>query len=423
MIKSRLLASLLLLSASLFHSSADLPAIHVSARVLDAITRTPISDAILTIGLSTLRTDSHGRFALDAAGGAAIHARAGGYLRADIQVQSLRGPDAEIRLTPFRPRALYLTVYGIGDKQLRTAALQLLDTTELNALVIDLKGDRGFVPYPSDVPLAAAVGAQRVITISALPELVKGLRAKGIYTIARIVVFKDNLLAQARPDLAIHRRNGTIFRDREDLAWTNPYSRDVWNYNISIALEAAKAGFDEIQFDYARLPDTTGLVYERPWTQQNREAAIEGFLTEARTALTPFNVFIAADVFGYVCWNRNDTKIGQTLEHLANLVDYVSPMLYPSSFQFGIPGYRNPVEHPYQVVRLSLEEAQERTGLPAVRFRPWLQAFRDYAFDRRPFTAGEVRMQINAAEHFGADGWMMWNPHNEYSARDFIPHR
>jgi len=262
-----------------------------------------------------------------------------------------------------------------------------------------------------------------VITISALPELVKGLRAKGIYTIARIVVFKDNLLAQARPDLAIHRRNGTIFRDREDLAWTNPYSRDVWNYNISIALEAAKAGFDEIQFDYARLPDTTGLVYERPWTQQNREAAIEGFLTEARTALTPFSVFIAADVFGYVCWNRNDTKIGQTLEHLANLVDYVSPMLYPSSFQFGIPGYRNPVEHPYQVVRLSLEEAQERTGLPAVRFRPWLQAFRDYAFDRRPFTAGEVRMQINAAEHFGADGWMMWNPHNEYSARDFTPQR
>jgi hypothetical protein len=423
MIKSRLLAALLLLSASLFHPGADIPSIHVSARVLDATTRTPISDAILTTGASTVRSDSRGRFTLDVAEGAAIHARAAGYLRADIQVESLRGSDAEIRLTPFRPRALYLTVYGIGDRHLRTSALQLIDMTELNALVIDLKGDRGLVPYHSDVPLAAAVGAQRVITISGLPELVKGLRANGIYSIARIVAFKDNLLAQARPDLAIHRRDGFIFRDREGLAWTNPYSRNVWNYNISVAVEAAKAGFDEIQFDYARLPDTTGLVYERSWTEQNREAAIDGFLTEARKALTPFNVFLAADVFGYVCWNLDDTKIGQNLEHVANIVDYVSPMLYPSSFQFGIPGYRNPVLHPYEIVRQSLGEARRRTGLPPVRFRPWLQAFRDYAFGGRPFTAGEVRAQINAAEEFGADGWMIWNPHNEYSARDFIPHR
>jgi hypothetical protein len=422
MIRTRLLAALVLaLSASLLHSGADLPPVRVAARVVAAITRAPVSDAILTIGASTVRTDAQGRFAIEAAEGAAIHARAAGYLRTDVAAAAVRGPDAEIRLTPFRPKALYLTVYGIGDKHLRTAALQLIETTELNALVIDVKGDRGLVPYRSEVLLAAAVGAQRVITISDLPALVKSLRDQGIYTIARIVVFKDTLLAQGRPDLAIRRRDGSIFRDREDLAWTNPHSRDVWEYNIGIAAEAAKAGFDEIQFDYARLPDTTGLVYERPWTEENREAAIEGFFTEARKALTPFNVFLAADVFGYVCWNRDDTKIGQKLEHIAGIVDYVSPMLYPSSFQFGISGYRNPVEHPYHVVRLSLEEARERTKLPSVRFRPWLQAFRDYAFGGRPFTAGEVRTQIQAAEDFGADGWMIWNPHNEYSARDFTP--
>jgi hypothetical protein len=422
MIRARLLAALLLVvSAPLFHSGADSPPVHIAARVVDAVTRAPVADAVLTIGASTVRTDSQGRFAFDTAEGAAIHARAAGYLRADAPVLSLRGPDTEIGLTPFRPRALYLTVYGIGDKRLRTAALQLIDTTELNALVIDVKGDRGLVPYRSDLSLATAVGAQRVITISDLPGLVKSLRDRGIYTIARIVVFKDTLLAQGRPDLAIRRRDGSIFRDREDLAWTNPYSHDVWNYNIGIAIEAAKAGFDEIQFDYARLPDTTGLVYERPWTEQNREAAIEGFLAEARNALTPFNVFLAADVFGYICWNRDDTKIGQKLEHLANIVDYVSPMLYPSSFQFGIPGYRSPVEHPYQIVHLSLEEARKRTGLPPVRFRPWLQAFRDYAFGGRPFTAGEVQTQIQAAEDFGSDGWMIWNPHNEYSTRDFTP--
>ena len=299
-----------------------------------------------------------------------------------------------MRLKPFRPKALYLSLYGVGDRKLRTAALVLLETTELNALVIDLKGDRGLVPSRSAIALATQVGAQRVITIRDLPALVRDLRQRGVYTIARIVVFKDDLLALGRPALAEHKRDGSIFRDREGLAWSNPYSPDVWNYNIGIAVEAAKAGFDEIQFDYVRLPDVTGLAYELPWTEQNREAAIDGFLSEARKTLTPFNVFLAADVFGYICWNRDDTKIGQKLEHLAGIVDYLSPMLYPSSFQFGIPGYRNPVEHPYEIVRLSLDHARQRTRLPPLRFRPWIQAFRDYAFGGHPFTAGEIKAQI-----------------------------
>jgi hypothetical protein len=126
-------------------------------------------------------------------------------------------------------------------------------------------------------------------------------------------------------------------------------------------------------------------------------------------------VFLSADVFGYVCWNLNDTMIGQRLEDLAPLLDYVSPMLYPSSFQFGIPGYRFPVAHPYEIVYLSLERAQQRTGLPSTRFRPWLQAFTDYAFDRRAFGEAEIRAQITAADRFGSHGWMLWNPHNVYS--------
>ena len=149
-------------------------------------------------------------------------------------------------------------------------------------------------------------------------------------------------------------------------------------------------------------------------------AAIGGFLTEARRRLVPYNVFLSADVFGYVCWNRNDTLIGQRIEELAPLLDYVSPMLYPSSFQFGIPAYRNPVAHPYEIVYLSLEQARQRTGLPATRFRPWLQAFRDYAFDRRPFGGDEIHTEISAAEAFGSGGWMLWNPRNTYSA-DGLP--
>jgi hypothetical protein len=419
MIRPPVLALLLLaLLPWLYAGTTNDPALRVNGRVVDAVTRTPIADAILTTGDKELRSDPHGLFVLDVADADVVRVRAHGYVRADVALRALRTADAEVRLKPFRPKALYLSMYGVGDKKLRTAALALLETTELNALVIDLKGDRGLVPYRSSVALATQVGAQRVITISDLPALVTDLRQRGIYTIARIVVFKDSLLALGRPALAVRKPGGSVFRDREGLAWTNPYSHDVWTYNINIAVEAAKAGFDEIQFDYVRLPDAAGLAYEMPWTEQNREAAIDGFLSEARKALTPFNVFLAADVFGYICWNPDDTKIGQKLEHLAGIVDYVSPMLYPSSFQFGIPGYRNPVEHPDQIVRLSLEHARQRTHLPPVRFRPWLQAFRDYAFGGRPFTAGEVRAQIKAAEDVGADGWMLWNPHNQYSAVD-----
>ena len=422
MTRSTVLAVLLLaLLAGASASPADDPPIHVNAHVVDAVTRTPIADAILTAGDREIRSDSHGFFVLDAPDTGAIRVRAYGYVRLDVPVQALREPEAEIPLRPFRPKALYLSVYGISDRKLRTAALTLLETTELNALVIDVKGDRGIVPYHSAIAVATEVGAQRVITIRDLQELITDLRKRGIYTIARIVVFKDNLVALGRPDLALRRGNGSIYRDRDDLAWTNPYSHTVWDYNIGVAVEAAKAGFDEIQFDYARLPDASGLVYELPWTEQNREAAIDGFFKEARAKLMPFNVFLSADVFGYVCWNPDDTKIGQKLEHLAGIVDYISPMLYPSSFQFGIPGYRNPMQHPYQIVRLSLERARERTHLPPVRFRPWLQAFRDYAFGGRPFTAGEIRTQINAAEEFGSDGWMLWNPRNQYSAADLKP--
>ena len=392
----------------------------LSVRIVDVVTRAPIADAIVTAGGPALRSDAQGRVALDGAG-ATVRARAVGYLRAEIPSQALRGKEPDIQLRPFRPKALYLTVYGIGNARLRANALQLIDSTELNALVIDVKGDRGLVPYPSAVALATAVGAQRVRTVGDLPALVQSLRDCGIYTIARIVVFKDALLAQARPDLAIRRRDGSIFHDREGLAWTNPYSREVWNYNIALAIEAAKAGFDEIQFDYVRLPDTPGLAFERPWTEPNREAAIEGFLAEARRALTPFNVFLAVDVFGYICWNRNDTKIGQQIENIAGIVDYVSPMLYPSSFQFGIPGYRRPVDHPYEIVRLSLDEARRRTARPPVAFRPWLQAFRDYAFGGRAFSGEPLRLQIKAADDFGADGWMIWNPRNAYAVEDFKP--
>jgi hypothetical protein len=384
-----------------------------SGLVVDAISAHPVEGAVVTCGNALVTTARAGTFQLPAAEGT-VRVRAAGYRRAELQSNRGGGEVVRVPLTPLQPKALYLSFFGIGDARLREQALALIDATELNALVIDVKGDHGRIPYASTVPLAA-LGAVSPRTIGDIRGLMSRLHEKGIYTIARIVVFKDSPLALARADLAVKTRTGVVWRDRENLAWTDPFRREVSAYNIDIAVEAARNGFDEIQFDYVRFPDAAGLVYSLPSTRVSRISAIVGFLAEARRRLAPYNVFLSADVFGYVCWNRNDTMIGQRLEEMAPLLDYISPMLYPSSFQFGIPGYRVPVAHPYEIVSLSLARAQERTGLPSTRFRPWLQAFRDYAFDRRRFGGSEIRAQITAAERFGSHGWMLWNPHNVYA--------
>jgi hypothetical protein len=382
----------------------------LAGQLRDAATGRPIAAAHVTSNGYVVRTDGQGMFRL--AGGDTVRLRAPGYLRKDVAIREL---PPVIELEPFSPKALYLSVFGIGTSALREPALRLIERTELNAVVIDVKGDRGLVSYRSAVSVAAEVGAQDIITIKDVKALLADLKDQRVYTIARIVVFKDNPLAQGRPTLAVKTSDGRLWRDREDLAWTDPFRREVWDYNIALAVEAARHGFDEIQFDYARFPDAAGLVYAEPASEETRVRAIQGFLAEARRRLVPYNVFLAADIFGYVCWNPGDTGIGQTLETLAPHLDYLSPMLYPSAYQVGIPGYRNPVAYPYEVVSLTLARARERTGLPPVRFRPWLQAFQDYAFDRRPFRAAEIRAQISAAETFGSNGWMLWNPQNVYS--------
>jgi len=388
---------------------------YTTGRVVDFFTGKPVKDAFVTSNNDVVLTDENGIFTVNTAL-SKVGVRAPGYGRTEQIVIPLNGMFQEIKLIPFTPKALYLSFFGIGDRSLRESAIKLIQQTELNTLAIDVKGDRGMIPYKSSIPLAAEVGAQRTITVKEMAPLMKSLKAKGIYTIARIVVFKDNPLAQARPDWAVKTPGGEIWRDRENLAWVDPFNKQVWDHNISIAVEAAQYGFDEIQFDYVRFPDASGLQFSMPNTEENRVKAVSGFLTEARRRLIPYNVFLSADIFGYVCWNLNDTKIGQRLEDLVAHLDYICPMLYPSGFQYGIPGYRNPVANPYEIVYLSLKRARERTNLPSHRFRPWLQAFRDYAFDRRYFNDREIMDEVKAAEGFGSHGWMLWNPRNSYSS-------
>jgi hypothetical protein len=381
--------------------------------VVDAATNSPIAGAMVTAAGKVIRSDALGHFTIT---GNALKVRAVGYGRETLPADEVDAPQI-VKLTPLLPKALYLTVYGIGAPFLRDPALDVIDKSKLNSLVIDVKGDRGLIPYPSAVPLAAKIGALKVRTVPDLKEMVSSLKAKKLYLIARVVTFKDDLLAVARPDWAI-RSGAGLWKDREGLAWLDPSRREAWDYPLSIAEEAAAAGFDEIQFDYVRFPDTVGLAFAEAKDENSRVASITGFLAEARKRLAPYNVFVAMDSFGYVCWNENDTGIGQRIEDLAGVVDVISPMLYPSGFQFGIPGYRNPIQHPYEIVYKTLEECKRRTAGKPAKYRPWLQAFTDYAFGGKYFGADEIGKQTKASRDASTDGWMLWNPRNVYTTND-----
>jgi hypothetical protein len=322
-------------------------------------------------------------------------------------------------------KAAYLSYYGVGDRTIRGHVLELLGRTELNAVVIDVKGDRGLIPYESSVSLAREAGAMGPVRVRDFDEMLARLNARGVYTIARIVVFKDDVLARYRRTWAItDTRTGSLWLDSERLAWLDPFAEEAWAYPIAIAREAALKGFDEVQFDYLRFP-TDGTLsaarYSRPNTQASRLRAIVDFLKRARVALEPTGASLAIDIFGYTAFNLDDTGVGQRIEELAPLVDVFCPMAYPSAYHLGIPNYRNPVAHPYEVVLETVRRMRVRSAPATVQVRPWIQDFRDYAFDRRPFGVSEVRAEMTAALEAGATGWMLWNPQNRYTADALAP--
>jgi hypothetical protein len=397
----------LLLSLAAICQTASRP-IHGVA--VDSTTHQPVAGAWVTADGATVKTAANGEFQFKTKA-SALDVRATGYGRLHVPVT-----DAEMRipLSPLKVRALYMSFWAVSSQPLRAHIYDTAAKAHLNGVVIDVKGDMGLVGIRTAIPMVAKIGANRVITIPDAPGLIADLHARGLYAIARIVTFKDSPLALARPDLAVRAAGGGLFADNERLHWTDPFKQEVWDYNIRIAVEAAKAGFDEIEFDYVRFPDRKGLRFSKETDAKNRVEAICGFLAQAQKALNPYNVFLSADNFGYVAWNEGDTGIGQTYADVGKVVDYISPMLYPSGFKFGIPGVRNPLNDPYRIVYASLERAKQRTGFSGIVFRPWLQAFSDYAFDHREFGKPQLRQQIKAAEDAGAEGWLLWQPRNRY---------
>lgn len=315
---------------------------------------------------------------------------------------------------PEHVRGIYLTGWTAGLAPRFTELVRLVDATPLNTMVIDVKDDEGILTYRMHLPPGLDPG-QKAAKVEDPDRLLATLQEHGIYAIARLVVFKDQVLPHLRPDLAVQRPGGVPFRDRAGFLWADPYDRRVWEYNVAIAKDAASRGFAEIQFDYVRFPDvprTTPLLFP---SQDGRSKAevIRDFLAYARRELAPYGVRVSADIFGLVTTVRDDLGIGQNLEAVASVVDWVSPMAYPSHYARGEFGLSDPDAQPYETVHRSLRDAVHRLQEAGLKTEvvPWLQ---DFSL-RHPYGAEEVLAQVKAAADLGIDDWYLWNPRNRYT--------
>lgn len=317
-------------------------------------------------------------------------------------------------------RAVYVS-FNILSSARFDEILKMLDETELNALVIDYKDDVGALLTGSATAARLNPAANDKVKYADIAALVARLKARNIYLIARIVVFKDPIFAKTHPEKAIfNNRTGQVFKSGDGLSWASPHDRDFREYNIGLAREAAAAGFNEVQFDYIRFPDvprTADLNYRNP-TGASKAATIQSFLLEARRELAPLKVYIAADVFGLVTTTRDDMRIGQYWEAVSNAVDYICPMMYPSHYANRSYGLPVPDQHPYDLIDRGLRDALRRNrGLETpAGIRPWLQGFTaTWVKGHINYTPAQVRAQIKAAADNGVKSYLIWHPAGRYN--------
>jgi hypothetical protein len=328
--------------------------------------------------------------------------------------------------TPDPVRGLYVNRWAaLGQKM-----WQLVDvakTTEVNALVIDVKDDRGFVLYRSRVPLARGIGADTNMPMrpARLRAVLDTMRAHGIYPIARIVVAKDPLLAQAKPEWAIRRKDDPSrpWLDKNGRPWLDPHRREVWQYAVDLAREAVELGFSEVQLDYVRFPDEKRLVRETvfPLAQGRvRAQVIRDQLGFTRAALKETGAPLTIDVFGLTATDTTDMGIGQRWESFVDQADAVLPMAYPSHYAPGTYKLSAPNAHPYAVIDHTIRDARRRSAgiAGAARIVPWYQ---DFTLGPPHYYAAQVRAQIEAGYANGVTSWMLWNPGSRYTVAALRP--
>ena len=336
----------------------------------------------------------------------------------DVQLQEIALKNATIyasmKINKFKKendqiRGIYLNGYLFNNPSKRESIEKILTNTDVNTLVIDVKTDNGHILFDTEIDEVIYLNNERVkFTNNDLQEL---REIKDIYLVGRLVVFQDPLFAKVFPDEAVfdsrlnkpYSQNGQFFLD--------PSSKKVQDYIINIAIESCRLGFDEIQYDYIRYPDSSSkfMQFDTKNDFENRVNNINSFLSRSRQLLHNEGCLLSADTFGYILTNKQDGGIGQNLETIVENVDFISPMVYPSHYTNGSFGYQNPNEHPYEVITAALTDALDR-GVDKDKIRPFLQGFWHSNED--------IRNNIKAASDLEMD-WLIWNILSVYELDSF----
>ena len=331
-------------------------------------------------------------------------------------------------------RGIYISGPMAGSTELFQNILDSAAGTEINTVVIDFKDDQGRITCPVDSPVASEIGACRPY-VQDMKELIASLKERGLYVIARVVAFRDPWLAEKKPEWSLHLADGSLYRDRQGMAWVDPYRKEVWDYLVEVGTEAKEAGFDEVQFDYIRF-STEGtmrdVVFDEAVTGgRSKTDVITEFVKYAYENLASQGLFVSADVFGTIIGSDIDAQaVGQVYTEMAKHLDYICPMIYPSHYGPGNFGLEHPDTMPYETVlealkksQMVMDQAAEADGHVSSQaiVRPWLQDFTASDLGEGnyiPYGYNEVQRQIQAVKDAGYDEWMLWSAANRYHFKE-----
>ncbi|MEI6660139.1 MAG: putative glycoside hydrolase [bacterium] len=319
--------------------------------------------------------------------------------------------------TPNQVRAIYSSAWVAGLSKYRDPLIKLIDTTELNSIVIDVKDSTGRIGFYVKDPVLAKYGSveKRIPDVRALTN---ALHAKNIYVIGRVAVFQDPYMTKAKPEWAITKKSdGTVWKDHKGLSFLDPAKHEVWDYTVSIAREAYNDGFDEINFDYIRYPsdgDVKNINYHLA-KGETRSDNLEKFFKYLNTELKKDpSVMMSADLFGLTTESTDDMGIGQVWEKALPYFDFLAPMVYPSHYPPGQDGFKNPADHPYEIINKALAGAVVKTtkaNSDINKIRPWLQDFNLGA----TYTDTMIKAEMKAVYENKLSSWMLWDPRNKYT--------
>jgi hypothetical protein len=386
----------------------------VLAGTVSTAAGTPVQGALVTLNDASATTGADGKYRLVRATEGLVTVRRAAWVPEAREWEGSSATEAFV-LEPRMVRALRVTSQNAGNPALWAQYLEMAAGSDVNAFVLDTKDESGSVPYEIDSPTAAAIGAMssRYDVRQALADM----KAADLYAITRIVTFQDDLMAAAFPELAS--RNivtGGVWQTESGRLWMDPTDRGAWEYPLELAVAACQLGFDEIQFDYVRFPSDgpiDDLALDEGRSPQVRVATVAAFLTEARSRLNPLGCAVAADVFAITISSTGDEGVGQRPEELSQVVDVLSPMIYPTHYSRGWGGFDNPNDFPAEVVGGALDDGLPRLQGSAI-LRPWLQT--------STYGATEVGLEVAEADARGL-GWMLWSSTNIFDPRELTSGR